>query len=145
MRTIKLLTIVMAGLFIFTACEKALTPEQVSEKFLNLLEEQKFEEAKKYGTEQTQQVLDMYASLNQMGEEMMEDEETEAGVIEDIECVVEGDKAMCSYTVDGEFDQIPLVKQDDKWLVDLQKESPFDEMEMDTEEEMEEEMEEVIE
>ncbi|MFO8065960.1 MAG: DUF4878 domain-containing protein [Bacteroidales bacterium] len=149
MRTLKVLTIVMAGLFIFSACEKALTPEQVAEKFLNLVEEQKFEEAKEYGTEQTQQVLDMYASLNQMGASMAEDEEFEPGKIEEIECVAEGDKAKCTYTIDGEFDEIPLVKQDDKWLVDLKKESPFDDIDVDVDEEemeeLEEEAEEVVE
>ncbi|MBS4014532.1 MAG: DUF4878 domain-containing protein [Bacteroidetes bacterium] len=143
MRTLKLFTIVMAGLFIFSACGKKQTPEQVATKFINLLEQQKFEDAKKYGTAETIQILDMYKSLSAMSAGMAEEEDTTPGEIKDLECIIEGDKAICSYTIDGEFDQLPLVKQGDKWLVDLKKESPFDDAEFNWEEEGEEGEEEV--
>jgi hypothetical protein len=142
MRTLKLFTIVMAGLFLFSACGKKQTPEQVASKFLNLLEEQKFDEAKKFGTDQTVQILDMYKSLSAMSTGMAEEETTPAE-IKDLECIIEGEKAICSYTIDGEFDQLPLILKDGKWLVDLKKESPFDDMDFEMEEEEIEEGEEV--
>jgi hypothetical protein len=135
MRTLKLFTIIMAGLFLFSACGKKQTPEQVASKFLNLVEEQKFDEAKKFGTDQTVQILDMYKSLAAMSSGLAEEEETTPAEIKDLECIIEGEKAICSYTIDGEFDQLPLILKDGKWLVDLKKESPFDDMDFDMEEE----------
>ena len=125
MKTLKVLTILLASMFILNACKDsgvANTPEDVAEKFLNLLEEQKYDQAKKLGTKNTVEFVEFIESVASMGQGMMGDTEITPSEIKDLECDVDGDKATCTYTKDGEKDKVNLIKEDGKWLVDMKKE-----------------------
>jgi hypothetical protein len=106
----------MAAFFGLTlsSCQSKNTPEYVADKFLTHLSNGEFEEASKYATEQTGQLLSMAAAF---AGDMMEDREKH----ENLSCEIEGDKAKCTYTVGDEIDTIDLVKQDGNWLVHQDK------------------------
>lgn len=118
MKTLAKVLGVLVVLAMFASCAKK-GPEQVAEKFLTHLNKLEFAEAKKYATESTQKMLDLLSQFpNQEAKEVK---------IENLKCTEEGDKARCTYTVDGKEESIDLVKVDGKWLVDMQKEMPIEE------------------
>lgn len=95
------------------------TPEAVAEKFLNHLNKKEYAEAKKLGTEQTGQMIDMMESFSTIGGATEEKKESK---IENLKCDTKEDKSTCTYTADGKEEKIDLVKKDGKWLVDMKKE-----------------------
>ena len=97
---------------------KTESPEAVAEKFLNHLNKKEYAEAKKLGTEQTAQMIDMMESFSSMGGE----EDQKEVKVENMKCDSKEDKSTCTYTSDGKEEKIELVKQDGKWLVDMKKE-----------------------
>ncbi|MFN2396299.1 MAG: hypothetical protein ABR597_11490 [Bacteroidales bacterium] len=131
MRTIKVLFVALAVIFMFQACETKDGPDDVTEKFMNHLIAGEFDLAAEYGTESTKQMMEMFESLESLGGEGMVDEEIEPEKIGDIECEVDGDSAICRFDEDGEMAEVQLVKQDGVWLVDMKKENPFGDMDMD--------------
>jgi hypothetical protein len=146
---VKLSLVVLAVLALASCGNKSNTPEAVAEKFLNHLNAQEYAEAKELGTEATGEYLDMMSSLS----EMAPDEEVEAAEITELKCEEKEATATCTYKTDGEEASINLVKEEDKWLVDMKKEDPMadDDFEDDMEDmedvldDVEEEMEEVVE
>ncbi len=102
--------------FLLTGCEPANTPENVTDKYLTHLSNHKYEEAAKYCTPETAQLLSIMASMSE-GEEPAGDKH------ENIECNVEGDKAQCTYNIVGseEIEVIDLIKVDDEWKVHMEK------------------------
>ncbi len=118
MRATQLISVFLLAGLLFSACERVQTPEQVAEKFLEYMEYGKYEEAKKFGTESTHEILE---SLQAFGEF----DEPEPRKISDIKCEIEGDVAKCTYMADDERGEIYLIKEEEKWLVDMTKESPF--------------------
>ncbi len=125
MRALQLITIVLAAGMIFSACETIQTPEQVAKDFLEYLEKGEFDEAKKLGTKDTHEVLESFKVFGELGEEFGETEDAEPRKISDVKCEIEGDEAKCTYMADDEKEEIFLVKEDGKWLVDMKKESPL--------------------
>ncbi len=139
---IKLSLVAVAIITLVSCGGKSNTPEAVAEKFLGHLNKQEYAEAKKLGTEATGEYLDMLASLSEMAPE----EEVEAPEITDLTCEEQEETAVCTYKTDGETQTINLVKEEDKWLVNMTKEDPMGDMNMDEEveeivDEVEEEME----
>lgn len=115
------LAIAIAVLVSFNACKSGSdNPEKVAEKFLNALNKKDYNEAKKYGTESTIQMIAMMESFKGM----TPDTETKDVKIENMKCAVDGEKAKCTYNQDGKEEKIDLVKKDNKWLVDMKKENP---------------------
>lgn len=117
----KLFSLVIVAIVIVavSACGgKKNTPEAVAEKFLNHLNKKEYAEAKKLGTENTKQMLDMMESLSSMGG----DKEVKEVKIENLKCETTEDKSHCTYTSDGKEEVLDLVKQDGNWLVDMKKE-----------------------
>ncbi len=127
MKALRLISIILVAGICFSACEREKTPESVAEKFLNYLEEGEFNKAKDLGTQNTHTILETLQAFEDLGEQFGETEKEEPRNITDVECNVEGDVAKCTYMADDEKGELDLVKQDGKWLVDMKKESPFDE------------------
>ena len=107
-----LLTVVILG-----SCAGTTSPEKVAEKFVNHLNKREYAEAKALGTESTAQMVSFL-------EQFPSDEAVEDIIVEDMNCEITGDTAICTYTANGEKETIELVKKDDKWLVDMKKEMP---------------------
>lgn len=101
-------------------------PEKVALKFLKLLNAGKYEAAKKYGTDDTDSMMDLLASIADLVEEEATTDVAEP-VITDMKCEVNGELALCSYLQDGEPQTLDLVKVNGKWLVDMKKEAPSSE------------------
>ncbi len=158
MKTLKVIGIILVAGIVFSACETAQTPEKVAEDFLNYLEVSDYDNAKTLGTANTHEILENLKAFEQM-EGFGDFEEAEPRVISNVECDVADDFARCTYLADDEQGELDLVKEDDLWLVDMQKETPMDDITFESdddydweedsweeaEEEVEEEVEEVIE
>jgi hypothetical protein len=117
----KLFSLVIVAIVIVavSACGgKKNTPEAVAEKFLGHLNKKEYAEAKKLGTENTKQMLDMMESFAGAGAKT----EAKDVKIENLKCETTEDKAKCTYTAEAKEETIELVKQDGNWLVDMKKE-----------------------
>ena len=108
------------------ACKGGETPEAVAEKYLNHIAKQEWAEAKKLGTENTQQLVDMLASFG--GNAEVKDVK-----IEEMKCEVNGEAAVCNFKSNGEADKLDMVKKDGKWLVDQKKEMPAEDLNLEEE------------
>lgn len=107
---------------VLVSCEGS-GPEAAVKGYLTALKDKKVDEAKKFGTETTQNMLE---TLNQL---KMLPEVTE---IKDIKCNVQDTTATCTFCCMKEGkNELKLVKRGDKWLVDQKKEGG--DMEMNTE------------
>ena len=126
MRALRIIGVFLVVVICFSACERAQTPERVAESFLNYLEKGEFDKAADYGTKNTHSLLETLKAFEELGNQFGETEKVDPREIRDIECVVEGESAVCIYFADDEQGEIDLVKEDGKWLVDMKKESPFD-------------------
>lgn len=124
------------ALVILANCGGKKGPEGVAEKFLQHLNKKEYAEAKKLGTEATQQMISFLESFPS-------DEPVEDMKIEDMKCTEDGATATCAYKENGKEASINLVKEGEVWLVDMPKESPSTDME-DMDVEMEEGEEEVV-
>ena len=119
----KLFSLVIVAIVIVavSACGgKKNTPEAVAEKFLGHLNKKEYAEAKKLGTENTKQMLDMMESFSGMDKDKKA--EVKDVKIENLKCETTDDKAKCTYTAEAKEETINLVKQDGNWLVDMKKE-----------------------
>lgn len=95
-------------------------PEKVAEKFLNYFYKCDYEKAKKYGTSQTRQIIDLMDQLIAVSGQNSFPKESKV-VMLDTE--TKGDTARCNYFVNDVKNEIILIKTDGKWLVDLKKET----------------------
>jgi hypothetical protein len=119
MKNLLKLAVVAIMIVAFNACgSKSDTPEAVAEKFLNHLNKKEYADAKKLGTEQTGQMIDMMESFGAAGGNA----EKKDVKIENMKCTTTDDKSACTYTAEGKEEKIELVKKDGKWLVDMKKE-----------------------
>lgn len=91
--------------------------EDVALAFLKAFNKNDTVEAKKLATEESYSYITLMAGLSNLGGSSKEKK------IENMKCVDNDDKSKCTYTQDGEEKQIDLVKKNDKWLVDMKKES----------------------
>lgn len=120
----KLINLVIVAFVIvaFAACgNKKNSPEAVAEKFLNHKNKKEYAEAKKLGTDNTKQMLEMLESFENMDKKAEPAKEIK---IENMKCEVKGDSAKCTFTENGvEGQPLDLVKKDGNWLVDMRKEA----------------------
>ncbi len=140
MRTVKIMFVALAAIFVLHACKTTDSPEKVTEKFMYHLASGEYEKAGELGTESTKQMMEMFKALESLGGEEIMDQETKPERIKGIECEVDGDFAICRFEEEGEMAEVHLVKQDGKWLVDMKKENPFGDMDMNWDDEPEWEM-----
>ena len=131
MRTLKIITFAIIAIFALQACKTTNDPEDVTRKFMNHLMAGEYAKAGEYGTESTKQMMQMFEALESLGGEGMAEDEVKPEKIKDIECDVTGEEAVCRFQEDGETAEVHLVKKDGKWLVDMKKENPFGDMDMD--------------
>ena len=104
-----------------SACGGKDTPRSLAEKFLKAMSIQDYETAKKYGTEETEKLLDMMSGFKKMSV----DSSGKDLKFEILREKIEGDNAIIYYKEegkDGEL-QLPIVKVEGKWKVLLSKES----------------------
>ncbi len=119
-KTIILLAVLFSSILI--SCISSDSPKSVAEKFLNAMGKQDFENAKKYGTRETEKLLDMMSGFSKMSADTVALREMKFEIInEDIN----GDNAIVFYREEGREGelQLPMVKLDGKWKVLLSKES----------------------
>jgi predicted glutamine amidotransferase len=113
--------LLVASFIVFFACNGSDTPRSVAEKFLDAMSSQDFEEARKYGTDETEKLLDMMSGFKKM----TNDSSIANVKYEIIREKIEGEKATIFYTEEGREGelQLPLVKQEGKWKVLMSKET----------------------
>lgn len=111
-------------------------PESVAKAYAEAVNKLDFDGAKQYCTEGTASMMDMLKSLlDVMGAEEKKkmEEETKKYKVTKISCKsIEGDKRECRYccNAEGQDEEAPviLVRQGDKWLVDIPKDETTPEM-----------------
>jgi hypothetical protein len=102
------------------------TPEGVLRAYQELIDNNRFDEAKRLSTLSGQKFLEQLRILStaDTGDQPLETEKT---VFNKINCRQSPNKAVCTYEIitDGENipDSIALVYQNDKWLVDIPEEN----------------------
>ena len=113
------IAIMVAFLF---ACSGGNTPKGVAENFLKAYSKLDFEGAKKYGTEETGKMLDMFSSLTKMMPDSAKKKDVKTEVTSE---KIDGDKAVVTYTEDGKpGDQtLNLAKVDGQWKVVMSKDN----------------------
>lgn len=115
---LKICSLLILALF---SCTKADTPQAVADKFLKAMSVEDYETAKKYGTEETEKLLDMMSGISQMSVDSAKKELK----FEISREQIDNDKATVYYKEVGKTgeQELPLVKQEGKWKVLLSKES----------------------
>ncbi len=122
------LGLVLALASFMVSCGGKSEPQDVAKKFMKALLDQDFDKAKKYSSKSTVAMLQMMESMMKMGgEEGLKMPGMEAGfdAIKWGETKVDGDTAVCWYTVGGEEstkEKIDLIKEDGSWKVVMKKE-----------------------
>lgn len=109
--------------FLVTSCSNN-SPKVVAEKFLTEMENQNFEEAKKYADDSMQQLLTMLNGMPKDNNKKAENVKVKVVRVEE-----NGDKAKAFYIVEGKEvegeskeQSIDLKKVDGKWKVSFNKE-----------------------
>lgn len=117
------LNLVMLLMFLFVSCSGD-SPRKVAEKFLEAMENQNFEEAKKYSDDSMKQLLNMLDSMPKDNNKKAENAKVKVTKIEE-----NGDKAKVFYIVESSEIQeeskeqsIDLKKVDGNWKVSFNKE-----------------------
>lgn len=123
MKNLFKLTVALLAVVFLNSCSSN-SPEKVAEKFLNHLNKKEYAEAKKLATKESESWIDMMSSVG-TGDAK---EQKEPGKIEDLKCKTDADKSVCTYKQDGKEETLNLIKQGDKWLVDMKKENPMNTM-----------------
>lgn len=117
----KRLFAILIGIFVISCGNKDNTPEVVTQKFITAVNQEKFDEAKKYCDEQTAQMLDMLASISNRAEKPNQETKVDFKVVK-----VEkngDDKAKVFYTVNNEKEtSLDLKKIKGEWKVSIDKE-----------------------
>ncbi|MFM7813096.1 MAG: hypothetical protein ACKO66_01115 [Flavobacteriales bacterium] len=111
----------IAFAWMMTSCSGGDTPKVVATKFLTASSENNYDEAKKYATEETGQVLDLVASMAKtMGGDTKKEKET----FEVISEKIEGENATVTYKKAGDDAEqtLKLKKVSGDWKVSMSKE-----------------------
>ena len=107
------------------SCGSKSDPKEVATNFLNARNKMDYETAKKFGTDETDKMLDMTASLSSMIPDSVKELTKNAKVVIKGEPKIEGDKAtvIAESTIGGDTKEetIDLVKKDGTWLVNMSK------------------------
>jgi len=134
-RPMRFFTILMLSVLFFAVCavscktasQKENKPAAVATKFLNHLRMFEFDEARKYGTEATGKMLDMFSMMLEMSKKNGKEPDTppKAIDIQVVKTAIDGKNAVVTYkNEEGKEQQLDLVKVKGKWLVNMKKETP---------------------
>jgi hypothetical protein len=113
-------TVCLCALFLWTtiACgDDSEGPEVVTQKFLTHFYKKEFKEAKQFVSPNNLKELEVFekAAKSRVVK-------PETPVIENLECITEGDSSVCTCTVNGTEEKLQLLRVDGKWLVNNPKE-----------------------
>lgn len=124
-------TLIISGSLLFSTCKnhtaRISKPEYTAVKFLKHLAKYEFEEARKLGTENTAKMLDMLQMMLDMARSNGKADELQPQEIEIkvINTAIKGKRAVVNYfDQNGKQQQMELIKEHGKWLVDMKKEMP---------------------
>ncbi|MCC7231445.1 MAG: DUF4878 domain-containing protein [Bacteroidia bacterium] len=111
----------LALILAITACTQSDSPKAIAEKFLHAMNSYDFDEARKYGTEDTGKLLDIMSGFAKM----VPDSSRTSPKFEITGEKIVGDKATVMYREEGRNTDIPmtLVRVDGKWKVAMSKET----------------------
>ena len=106
---------------IIFSCGNSDTPRAVADKFLKALSTEDYESAKKYGTKDTERLLEMYNGLKKMRADSIKADYKYEITGEKLS----GDNATIFYKEDRRpgVEQLSMIKIDGKWKVMLTKET----------------------
>ncbi|HOY33286.1 MAG TPA: hypothetical protein PKW80_15505 [Bacteroidales bacterium] len=96
-------------------------PEKIAEKFLRHFYKGEYEKAKKLGTSNTRQIIDLMEQLIAISGQNALPSETKLVMLD---CNNKGDTSICNYFANDIKNELVLIKTDGKWLVDMKKETP---------------------
>ena len=119
MKKISSIILFAALMLVYTSCGKGDSPKSITEKFLSAVSSGDYDVAKKFGTEDTDRLLDFMSSFKKMGVEPggtdLKFEVTDEQIT--------GDQAVVKVHVDGHAkeQQFNLIKEDGKWKVAMTK------------------------
>ncbi len=125
----KNISIILICLFLIfmSSCsifQKKNTPEYVSKQFLTNFQKLDFDEASKYGTENTKMMIAFFKNIiGMMPADKRDSLQIPKADVEIKKCIVYGNTAKCPYIANDKLDTLDLLKVDGKWLVDLKKEN----------------------
>jgi len=131
MKNIFRTSVVALVIFLF-ACNSRPKPEAVVENFLNAMNKQDFETARKFCTEETFKLVDFLTSLADMAKQEGA-AFADAEPVSNVKCTIDGDKAKCTFCCDGDGkdSEIDLVKVNNEWKVNIEFEG-FGDMDMES-------------
>jgi hypothetical protein len=114
------------------ACNSGPKPETAAESFINAMNKQDFETARKFCTEETFKLIDFLTSLADMAKQEGA-AFADAEPVSNVKCTVDGDKAKCSFCCDGDGKEteVDLVKVNNEWKVNIEFEG-FGDMDMES-------------
>ena len=114
-------------LILLSSCrisQKKNSPEYVSYQFLSHFQQMEFDEAAKYGTENTKMLIMFFKNIiGMMQPEKRDSIQIPEANVEIKKCYVYENSAKCTYIANEKTDTLDLLKIEGKWLVDLKKES----------------------
>jgi len=108
------------SLFVLNACNSGPKPEEVATIFLDSMNQQDFETARKHCTERTLKLVDFLSNIAEMAKQEGS-AFADADPVTTVKCIITDDKATCTFfCIDdhGESD-IELMKVDGQWKVDI--------------------------
>lgn len=112
---------VIALVVLLFACGKSDSPSSITEKFLAAIAKADYDEAKTFGTDDTDRLLNMMSGFKKMGAEpFMSDAKFDV-----VDESITGDEAKVTVKVDGKPKEMifNLQKENGKWKVAMNKET----------------------
>lgn len=112
--------LLIVSLFFIGACNSGPKPEEVATIFLDSMNQQDFETARKHCTERTMKLVDFLSGIAEMAKQEGS-AFADADPVTNVKCTIADDKATCTFCCiddQGESD-IELMKVEGAWKVDI--------------------------
>lgn len=115
-----IIILLITGCTIFGSKKKS-GPELVAEKYICHLSRGEYDEAKKYGTQNTAALIEIIKTIDRM--DTLKSKTKIPAEISGLKCTQNEGKAKCTYFMNGQENNIELLNVDGKWLVEMGKET----------------------